>query len=149
MLIKEVCILGGSGFVGSAIVAKLAAAGYSVKVLTRRRDNAKHLFLLPKVQVIECNVLDYQALNSALRGADAVINLLGILHQGRRVNFNAIHHQLPAQLAKICIDLNIKRLIHMSSLRAGKNLLRQRCRDLMAQFRSRPHCRLLTSCDLG
>ena len=121
MLIKEVCILGGSGFVGSAIVAKLAAAGYSVKVLTRRRDNAKHLFLLPKVQVIECNVLDYQALNSALRGADAVINLLGILHQGRRVNFNAIHHQLPAQLAKICKDLNIKRLVHMSSLRAGKN----------------------------
>lgn len=121
MLIKEVCILGGSGFVGSAIVAKLAAAGYSVKVLTRRRDNAKHLFLLPKVQVIECNVLDYQALTSALRGADAVINLLGILHQGRRVNFNTIHHQLPAQLAKICKDLNIKRLVHMSSLRAGKN----------------------------
>ncbi len=118
--LKEICVLGGSGFVGSAIVTKLDAAGYSVKVLTRRRDSAKHLFLLPNVQVEECNVSDYQSLNSALRGADAVINLLGVLHQSRRASFNAIHHQLPAQLAKICVDLNIKRLIHMSSLRADK-----------------------------
>lgn len=118
---KEICVLGGSGFVGSAIVSKLDAAGYSVKVLTRRRDSAKHLALLPNVQVEECNVHDYQALNHALRGADVVINLLGILHQSRRLSFNAIHHQLPAQLAKICVDLNISRLIHMSSLRAGKS----------------------------
>jgi uncharacterized protein YbjT (DUF2867 family) len=121
MQLKEICVLGGSGFVGSAIVAKLATAGYKVNVLTRRRDTAKHLLLLPNVQVVECNVHDYQALNHALRGADAVINLLGILHQSRRLSFNAIHHQLPAQLAKICVDLNISRLLHMSSLRAGKN----------------------------
>jgi NADH dehydrogenase len=121
MLLKEICVLGGSGFVGSAIVAKLDAAGYAVKVLTRRRGSAKHLLLLPNVQVVECNVLDYQALNSALRGVDAVINLLGVLHQSRHLSFNAVHHQLPAQLAKICVDLNIKRLVHMSSLRAGKN----------------------------
>lgn len=118
---KEVCVLGGSGFVGSAIVAKLDAAGYSVKVLTRRRESAKHLFLLPNVMVEECNVTDYHSLNSALRGADVVINLLGILHQNRRSTFKAIHHQLPAQLAKICVDLNITRLIHMSSLQAGEN----------------------------
>jgi NADH dehydrogenase len=60
-------------------------------------------------------------LNSALRGVDAVINLLGVLHQSRHLSFNAVHHQLPAQLAKICVDLHIKRLVHMSSLRAGKN----------------------------
>ncbi len=121
MKLKEIYVLGGSGFVGSAIVAKLDAAGYSVKVLTRRRDAAKHLFLLPNVQVVECNVLDYQDLNATLRGADAVINLIGILHQSRRLSFNAVHHQLPAQLAKICADLGIKRLLHMSSLKADKN----------------------------
>jgi NADH dehydrogenase len=119
--INEVYVLGGSGFVGSAVVTKLDAAGYSVKVLTRRRDAAKHLLLLPNVQVKECNIHDYQALNSDLRGADAVINLLGILHQSHRSTFNAIHHQLPEQLAKICVDLNIRRLIHMSSLGAVVN----------------------------
>lgn len=121
MRLKEICVLGGSGFVGSAIVAKLDAAGYSVTVLTRRRDVAKHLLLLPNVQVVECNVLDYKALNSALRGADAVINLIGILHQSRRLSFNTMHHQLPAQLAKICADLGITRLLHMSSLQADKS----------------------------
>ena len=121
MRLKEICVLGGSGFVGSAIVAKLDAAGYVVKVFTRRRDTAKHLFLLPNVQVVECNVLDYQTLNSALKGADAVINLMGILHQGRRLSFNTMHHQLPAQLVKICADLGITRLLHMSSLKAEKS----------------------------
>jgi NADH dehydrogenase len=121
MKLKEIVVLGGSGFVGSAIVAKLDAAGYVVKILTRRRDVAKHLLLLPNVQVVECNVLDYQALNATLRGADAVINLIGILHQSRRNSFNAMHHQFPAQLAKICADLGITRLLHMSSLKADKN----------------------------
>ena len=44
--IKEVCVLGGSGFVGSSIVTRLDAAGFQVKVLTRRRESAKHLLLL-------------------------------------------------------------------------------------------------------
>lgn len=118
MQLKEVCVLGGSGFVGSAIVAKLDSAGYVVKVLTRRRESAKHLFLLPNVQVVECNVLDYQALNAELRGSDAVINLIGVLHQSRKLSFNTMHHQLPAQIARICTDLGIKRLVHMSSLGA-------------------------------
>ncbi len=121
MHLKKITVLGGSGFVGSAVVAKLDAAGYEVTVLTRRRETAKHLTLLPKVSVVECNILDYQALNSALRGSDAVINLIGILHQSRRMSFNTIHHQLPAQLAKICADLGIKRLLHMSSLQADNN----------------------------
>src|SRR6188508_1609704 len=108
MRIKEICVLGGSGFVGSTIVTKLDAAGYTVKVLTRRRDSAKHLALLPNVQIVECNVLDDKALRVALSGANAVINLLGILHQSGRASFDAIHHQLPAHLAKICLDLNIK-----------------------------------------
>lgn len=119
MQFKKIYVLGGSGFVGSAIVAKLDAAGYAVTVLTRRRESAKHLILLPHVKVVECNILDYQALNSALRGADAVINLVGILHQNRRASFNTMHHQLPEQLARICADLGIKRLLHMSSLRAA------------------------------
>ncbi len=121
MQFKEICVIGGSGFVGSAIVTKLDAAGYSVKVLTRRRESSKHLILLPNVQVLECNVLDYKALNNALRGADAVVNLLGILHQNRRNSFNIMHQQLPTQLAKICADLHITRLLHMSSLGASKS----------------------------
>ncbi|HOY70683.1 MAG TPA: complex I NDUFA9 subunit family protein [Methylotenera sp.] len=121
MQAKEICVLGGSGFVGSAIVNKLAAAGYIVRVLTRRRESAKHLILLPNTKVLECNVLDYKALNNALRGADIVINLLGILHQTKGQSFSTIHQQLPSQLTKICADLHIPRLVQMSSLGASRN----------------------------
>ncbi len=119
MHIKNTVVLGGSGFVGSAIVAKLVSAGYQVTVLTRRLDHAKHLSLLPGVTLKVCNVLDAQALRSALQGTDAVINLLGILHQSGKVSFTQVHEHLPVQLAKLCQDLGIKRLLHMSSLCAA------------------------------
>ncbi len=119
MHIKNTVVLGGSGFVGSAIVAKLVSAGYQVTVLTRRLDHAKHLSLLPGVTLKVCNVFDAQALRSALQGADAVINLLGILHQSGKASFTQVHADLPVQLAKLCQDLGIKRLLHMSSLCAA------------------------------
>jgi len=119
MHIKNTVVLGGSGFVGSAIVAKLVSAGYQVTVLTRRLDHAKHLSLLPGVTLKVCNVFDAQALRSALQGADAVINLLGILHQSAKTSFTQVHEHLPVQLAKLCQDLGIKRLLHMSSLCAA------------------------------
>lgn len=121
MQLRKMCVLGGSGFVGSSIVAKLDQDGYAVTVLTRRRESAKHLFLLPNVTVVECNVMDDQALKAALSGADAVVNLIGILHQSGRTSFDAMHHQLPSRLAKICEATGIKRLIQMSSLQADRN----------------------------
>lgn len=97
--IKEVCVLGGSGFVGSSIVTRFQCCRLSSEGVSASMESAKHLLLLPNVRVIECNVLDYKALNRELRGADAVINLLGILHQSRRNTFNLIHQQLPAQVS--------------------------------------------------
>ena len=120
MSIKTICVLGGAGFVGSSIVAKLDAAGYQVKVLSRRRESAKHLILLPNVQVQECDVMDNQALKQALAGSDAVINLIGILHENRKTTFEAMHHQLPRRIAQCCEELGIKRLLHMSALAANK-----------------------------
>ena len=121
MQLRKICVLGGSGFVGSSVVAKLDQAGYAVTVLTRRRDSAKHLFLLPNVSVVECNVMDDQALAAALNGADAVVNLIGILHQSGRTSFDAMHHELPARVAKICDASGIKRIVQMSSLQADSN----------------------------
>ena len=121
MQLRKICVLGGSGFVGSSVVAKLDQAGYAVTVLTRRRDSARHLSLLPNVTVVECNVMDDGALAAALNGADAVVNLIGILHQSGRVSFDVMHHELPARLAKICDASGIKRIVQMSSLQADSN----------------------------
>lgn len=121
MTIKQVCVTGGAGFVGSSIVRKLDAAGYQVKVLTRHRERAKHLILLPNVQVQTCDVNDNVALTESLRGCDAVINLVGILHETKNNTFESVHHQLPERIAQLCSDSGITRLLHMSALRASDN----------------------------
>lgn len=121
MPIKQVSVLGGSGFVGSAVVAALQKAGYAVNVLTRRRNKAKHLILLPNVKVTACNIFNDEELHQALKGSDAVINLVGVLHQSKRFSFDRMHHQLPVSVAKVCQGLGIKRFIQMSSLGADSN----------------------------
>lgn len=106
---------------GSCLVAKLDEAGYQVKVLTRRRESAKHLILLPNVQVVECHLPNTYALKDELNGSDAVINLVGILHEAGNSTFEAMHHQLPRRLAQVCEELSINRLIHMSALQANNH----------------------------
>lgn len=118
---KQVVVIGGTGFVGSSIVSKLDEAGYHVKVLTRHRERARHLILLPNVQVLNCDVNNDAALTTALSGCDAVINLVGILHESKNSTFESVHHQLPSRIAKIASQLGIKRLLHMSALQAGPN----------------------------
>ncbi|HSR02428.1 MAG TPA: complex I NDUFA9 subunit family protein [Methylophilaceae bacterium] len=119
MMINKVAVIGGSGFVGSSIVNKLNDEGYQVKVLTRNRERAKHLILLPQVEVETCDVSDSMALKSAITGCDAVINLVGILHEGKNSTFDKVHHQLPKCIAEICHELGVKRFLHMSALRAS------------------------------
>lgn len=115
----QVCVLGGSGFVGSAIVRQLSEAGYEVSVLTRRREASKHLILLANVTVLECNVMDDDALEQAFNGSDVVINLIGVLHDSKNASFKAMHDELPKRVAALCTKLGIKRLLHMSALQAS------------------------------
>lgn len=118
---KKIVVLGGSGFVGSHMVHRLSTGGYEVKVLARRREDAKHLFLLPNVQVEECDVFFETALNRAVRGSDAVINLIGILHESRRNSFARMHSDLPRRVAQVCRTQGVPRLLHMSALQAGSD----------------------------
>lgn len=114
-------MLGGSGFVGSALTNKLSEAGYAVKVLTRKRESSKHLILIPNVNVTDCDVMNPDDLTLALKDCDAVINLIGILHETRKVRFDKVHGEFPRIVANICASLGIKRFIQMSALQASLN----------------------------
>lgn len=116
---KKVTMVGGSGFVGSAIAHQLSNAGYEVKVLTRRREAHKHLILLPHVQLVECDVMNDTDLVLQLRGSDVVISLAGILHESKHANFAQIHTELPRRIAQICAKQGVERLIHVSALHAS------------------------------
>ena len=95
MDIAKVTIIGGSGFVGQHLASVLAERGVEVSVPTRYRERAKReLIILPSVEVIEADVHSAKDLDAAIKGADAVVNLVGILHESRRGDFDRAHVEL-------------------------------------------------------
>jgi len=111
---KKVLLLGGSGFIGSAIAEALTKRGDFVTVPTRDRERAKHLLMLPTCDVVSANVRDPATLETLIGGHDVVINLIGILHG----DFNEVHVEFPRRVAEACAKLGVKRLIHMSAIGA-------------------------------
>ena len=111
----NVLVIGGSGFVGRHLVAALASRGARVAVPTRRRDRAKHLILLPTVDVIEADLRDPKVLGELAAGRDAVVNLAGILHGPE---FAATHIELAQAVVNACRAGGVMRLLHMSALGA-------------------------------
>lgn len=117
---RTVCILGGTGFVGSWMVTRLVDAGYQVRIPTRHAHRARHLRLLPTAQVIEANVYDPDTLEGLVSGCAAAINLVGILNERGRdgSGFRKAHVELPERLIAACQARGVTRLLHMSALHA-------------------------------
>lgn len=123
MNFQRILVIGGSGFIGRHIVAKLAARGHSVLVPTRRRERAKYLIMLPGVEVVEANIFERTSLLSLIAQCDAVINCVGILHSRRGEpygpDFAKVHVDLPRQIASGMKTHGVKRLLHLSALGAS------------------------------
>jgi NADH dehydrogenase len=113
-----IAVLGGSGFIGRHIVARLVSASHRVVVPTRSRERAKHLILLPTVDVVEADIHDQATLSRLIRGADAAINLVGILHERHRGEFDRVHVDLARSLVAACRASGVTRLMQMSALNA-------------------------------
>src|SRR5205823_4023538 len=111
-------VLGGSGFVGRHLVARLVSAGRRVIVPTRRREAAKHLILLPTVDVVEVDVHDEAVLVRLARRASVVVNLVGILNERRQGDFDRVHVELTRKVVGACCVAGVSRLLHMSALNA-------------------------------
>jgi uncharacterized protein YbjT (DUF2867 family) len=114
----RVLVLGASGFVGRSVCARLAAAGFAVRALTRERLKSRPLTVIPSLEIFLGSPHDDASLALALDGMDAVVNLVGILHQSRRESFEKVHVQLPARLARVCRSAGVRRLVHVSALHA-------------------------------
>jgi NADH dehydrogenase len=112
---KNVLVLGGSGFVGAHVCEKLVRAGASVTVPTRRRNNARKLMHLPTLTVLELDVHDEAALRQVMAGHDAVVNCVAILH-GTAAQFERTHVDLARSLARACVANQVQQLVHISAL---------------------------------
>jgi nucleoside-diphosphate-sugar epimerase len=119
----NVCILGGTGFVGTWLTTRLCQRDARVTLLVRNAERAKHLAVLPNIKFIECDIYNPQHLEKYLAGADIAINLVGILnergHNGD--GFRRAHIDLPRKILRACQHNKVPRLLHMSALHADAN----------------------------
>ena len=119
---QRVTVFGGSGFIGRYVVERLADRDAVVTVAVRDPEKAKHLRPLGQVgQVtpVAANISDAAAVARVVEGADAVINLVGILYSQGRQNFKAIHADAPATLGRAAAEAGVARLIHISAIGAS------------------------------
>ena len=122
-----VVVFGGSGFIGSHLVAQLAGEGARVVVPTRRLETARHLTFLPTVEVVETDIgqAEPAVLRGLLAGADAAINLVGVLHSKRGTpygpQFRHAHVELPRRIVAACAAAGVPRYLHMSALGADRD----------------------------
>ena len=118
-----VVVFGGTGFIGSHLVARLSAAGARVIVPTRRAERARHLIFLPRVEVVQADVHDDAALRQLMAGKSAAINLVGLLHSRRGQpygpDFKRAHVELPRRIVAACAAGKVPRYLHMSALGAA------------------------------
>ncbi len=115
---KNILILGGTGFVGGHVCTKLLHRGWEVTVPSRQPEPASAQRAEPSIKLVQADVHDEAALTRLLAGADAVVNLVAILH-GSEAAFEHVHVELPKKLARACVAAGVRRLVHISALGAA------------------------------
>lgn len=122
MKTQRIVILGGTGFVGGTLIPRLAADGHELILLSRNRQGRRHSAVGRNVTVTSADVYDPATLRRHIAGADAVINLVGILNESGRNTFERVHVGLTRLLVDACRDTGVHRFHQMSSLKSGQGL---------------------------
>jgi NADH dehydrogenase len=118
-----VTVFGGTGFLGRHTIRALARAGHRIRVAVRHPN--KGFFLPPMGQVgqialLKCNVCDAEQVAAAVKGADAAVNLTGILFSRGEQNFEAVHCEGATNIAKAAAAAGVRALVHVSAIGADK-----------------------------
>ena len=118
-----VTVYGGSGFIGRHLVGAIAKTGARMRVAVRRPELAGHLQPLGSVgqiNAVQANVRYPDSLLAAARGADAVVNLVGILFPSGRQTFTAVQDEGAAHVAEAARAAGVSTLVHVSAIGASE-----------------------------
>ncbi len=118
-----VAVFGGSGFLGRYAVRTLAKAGYRIRVGVRHPNLGN--FLVPmgqvgQIQLMKADILKADDIAAVVAGADAVVNLVGILRQTGRQKFARVHRDAAAEIAQAAMRAGASSLVHVSALGASQ-----------------------------
>ena len=116
-----VTVFGGSGFVGTQAVRALARRGWRVRVAVRKPSLAQDLRILGdvgQIQPVRCDITNPADVAVALKGADAAVNLVGLLFETPGRGFRAAHLDGARNVAEACIAQNVSRLVQISAIGA-------------------------------
>jgi len=117
-----VTIFGGSGFVGGQVVRALAKRGWRVRVAVRRPARAwalKPQGDVGQIVAVRCDATRPDEVAAAVRGADAVVNLIGVLFEGPGHSFQALHVDASRNIAEACAAAGVDRLVQISAIGAN------------------------------
>ena len=114
----NVCVLGGSGFVGTELVRQLVYAGQWVRVPTRNIAHAERLRVLDTAELCVANVHEPRVLSQLFADCEAVVNLVGILNPRGSATFESVHTALAAKVMAAARTAGVRRVLHMSALGA-------------------------------
>ncbi|MDX2276105.1 MAG: complex I NDUFA9 subunit family protein [Hyphomonadaceae bacterium] len=117
-----VTVFGGSGFLGRHVVRALAKQGKRVRVAMRRPHVGADLRVLGdvgQIQLVQANVRFSDSVARALEDADAAVNLVGVLHDGGKQSFDAMHVDAARTIAEAAAAKGIGRLVQVSAIGAA------------------------------
>jgi uncharacterized protein YbjT (DUF2867 family) len=117
----NVCVLGGSGFVGTELVTRLVHGGHWVRVPTRNLAHAERLRVLDTAELRLANVHEPRVLSQLFADCDAVVNLIGILNPHGSATFETVHTALAGKVMAAARAAGVRRVLHMSSLGADEH----------------------------
>lgn len=142
-------VFGGSGFIGKQVVRALAKRGYRVRIAMRRPHLGAELRVMGdvgQVQLVQANVRFPQSVDAALEDADAVVNLVAVMYENGKQNFDALHVDAAQTIAEAAAKRGIKRIVHMSALGAapkGAHYARTKYRGERAVLEAAPTATIL------
>ena len=119
-----VTVFGGSGFIGAQTVRALAKAGWRVRVAVRNPVTANELQPLGdvgQIQLMRCDVTRPEDVALALKGADASVNLVGVLYETPGRSFRKLHVDAAETIAKAARAAKIGRVVQVSSIGADSH----------------------------
>jgi uncharacterized protein YbjT (DUF2867 family) len=119
--LQSIVVLGGTGFLGTRLVARLIKDGHQVTVLSRDREQHKHLLVLPGLTLENCDVYAEAQLSERFRGKDVVINLVGILNERGfgGSGFRHAHTELTRGVLQAARSAGTSRVLQVSALKAA------------------------------